>query len=163
MYKEANKELISFIIKAALKVILYRLHICKLKTTKISPFESHFGRQGNTPLSNISTKPHSSDLSYEKVLTPYLDEETVTPNELLPEDYWRNSCSDEEVEKNICMATKEALSREQLAGDNESRFLRSTKTHHPIPLKEHAVQLNIARRSTRMNAPKRSLTSYMKC
>ena len=53
----------------------------------ISLFESHFGRQANTPLSNISTKPHSSDLSYEKILNRYLDEETVTPNELLPDDH----------------------------------------------------------------------------
>ena len=46
----------------------------------------------------------------------------------------------------MCMATKETLSREQLAGDNESQFLRSTKAHRPIPLKEHTVQLNIARK-----------------
>ena len=63
--KEANKELNSFTIKAALKSIIYQLRICKHKTTK--PFESHFGRKANTPLSNISTKPNSSDLSYEKI------------------------------------------------------------------------------------------------
>ena len=84
--KEANKELNSFSIKAALKSIIYQLCICKHKTTKFSPFESHFGRKANTPLSNISTQPKSSDLSYEKILNHYLDEETVTPNELLPED-----------------------------------------------------------------------------
>ena len=64
--KDANKELNSFAIKAALKSILYQLRICKHKTTKHSPFESHFGRKANAPLSNISTKPKSSDLSYEK-------------------------------------------------------------------------------------------------
>ena len=79
--KEANKELNSFTIKAALKSIIYQLRICKHKTTKLSPFESHFGRKANTPLSNISTQPKSSDLSYEKTLNHYLDEETVTPNE----------------------------------------------------------------------------------
>ena len=54
--KEANKVLNSFTIKAALKSIIYQLRICKHKTTKLSPFESHFGRKTNTPLSNISTK-----------------------------------------------------------------------------------------------------------
>ena len=65
--KEANNELISLNIKAAPKSILYQLSICKHKTTKISPFESQFGRQANIPLSNISTKPHSSGLSYEEI------------------------------------------------------------------------------------------------
>ena len=88
--KESNKELNSITIKAALKSIIYQLRICKHKTTKRSPFESHFGRKANTPLSNISTKPNSSYLSYEKILNHYLDEETVTPNELLPEEHWGN-------------------------------------------------------------------------
>ena len=80
--KETNKELNSFTIKAALKSYIYQLRICK--TTKLPPFESHFGRKANTPLSNITTQPKSSDLSYEKILNHYLDEETVNPNEMLP-------------------------------------------------------------------------------
>ena len=144
--KEANKELNSFTIKAALKSIIYQLRICKHKTTKLSPFESHFGRKANTPLSNISTQPKSSDVSYEKILNHYLDEETVTPNELLPEDHWGNSTSDDEIERNMCEATEDATTRERLLTDNESRFLRTTKAHRPLPLKKHAVQLNIARK-----------------
>ena len=72
--KEATKESSSFTIKAALKSIIYQLRICKHKTTKVSPFEPHFGRKANTSLSNISTQPKSSDLSYEKILNHYLDE-----------------------------------------------------------------------------------------
>ena len=92
--KEANKELNSFTIKAALKSILYQLRICKHRTTKLSPFESHFERKANTPLSNISTQPRHSDLSYDKTLNHYIDEETVTPNELLTEEHWGNYRSD---------------------------------------------------------------------
>ena len=144
--KEANKELNSFTIKAALKSIIYPLRICKHKTTKLSPFESNFGRKANTPLSNISTEPNSSGLSYDKILNHYLDEETVTPNELLPEEHWGNTCSDDEIKRNMCKATHNASSHERLATDNESRFLRTTKVSRPIPLKEHAVQINIARK-----------------
>ena len=144
--KEANKELNSFTIKAALKSIIYQLRICKHKTTKLSPFESHFGRKANTLLSNISTQPNSSHLSYEKILNHYLDEETVTPNELLPEEHWGNSRSDDEIERNMCKATKDATTRERLATDNKSRFLRTTKAHRPLPINEHAVQLKIARK-----------------
>ena len=144
--KEANKELNSFTIKAALKSIIYQLRICKHKTTKLSPFESHLVRKANTPLSNISTKTHSSDFSHEKILNHYLDEETVTSNELLPEEHWGNTRTDDEVEKNMCKATRDASTRERLATENESRFLRTTKANRPIPLKEHAVQINIARK-----------------
>ena len=143
--KEAINELNLFTIKAALKSIIYQLRICKHETTKFSTFESHFGRQVNTPLSNISTKPLSSKLSCEKILNHYLDEETVTPNKLLPED-WGNNRIDDEYKKNMCKATKDAYSRERLAGDNDSRFLHTTKAHRPIPFKEHTLQLNIARR-----------------
>ena len=155
--KEANKELNSFTINAALKSIIYQLHICKHKTTKLSPFESHFGRKANTPLSNISTKPNSSDLSYDKSLNHYLDEETVTPNELLPEEHWGNTRSDDEIERNMCKATHNASSRERLATDNESRFLRTTKVSRPIPLKEHAVQINIARKKHAHKHSKKNL------
>ena len=155
--KEANKEINSFTIKAALKSIIYQLRICKHKTTKLSPFESHFGRKANTPLSNISTQPKSSDLNYEKILNHYLDEETVTPNELLPEEHWGNSRSDDEIERNMCKATKYATTRERLATDNESRFLRTTKAHRPLPLKEHAVQLNIARKKHLHKRSKKNL------
>ena len=116
------------------------------KTTKLSPFESHFGRKANTPLSNISTKPNSSDLKYEKILNHYLDEETVTPNELLHEEHWGNDRSDDEVERNMCKATRDATTRERLAADNKSRFIRTTKARRAFPLKEHAVQINIARK-----------------
>ena len=97
--KEANRELNSFTIKAALNSIFYQHRICKHKTTQLSPFESHFGRKANTPLRNISTQPRHSDLSYDKTINHYLDEETVTPNELLPEEHWGNDRSDNEIEK----------------------------------------------------------------
>ena len=162
--KEANKELNSCTIKAALKSIPYQLRTRKHNTTMISPFESHFGRKANTLLSNISTKPSSSDLSYEKILNHYLEEETVTPNELLTEDLWGNYRNDGEVEKNMCTVTKVALSRERLEGDNESRFLRSTKTHRPLPLQEHTLQLNIARKKhPNKRSKQRTSTEYMKC
>ena len=41
----------SFYIKHARKIIIHQLRICKQKTTKISPFEAHFCRKRNTPLS----------------------------------------------------------------------------------------------------------------
>ena len=72
----------TFTIKEAVKSIVYQLRICKQKTTKVTPFQAHFGGKPNTPLSNISTRPKSSNLSYENILHHYLDADNV-----LLEDY----------------------------------------------------------------------------
>ena len=60
--------------------------MCKQKTTKISPFEAHFGRKHKNPLSVISTKPKLSNLTYGSIVNYYLDEDTVMPEEILPDD-----------------------------------------------------------------------------
>ena len=57
----------------------------------------------------------------------------------------------------MCTATQKALSREQLAGDDESHFLRSTKAHRPIPHKELTVQSNIARKKHPNRLSKKNL------
>ena len=75
----------------------------------------------------------------------------------LPEEHWGNNRSDDEIEKNMCKTTKDAHSRERLAGDNESRFLHTTKAHRRIPLKEHTVQLNIARKKHPNKRSKKNL------
>ena len=135
----------AFHVKHALKIIIHQLRICKQGTTKISPFEAHFGRKLNTPLSVISTTPKLSNLTYENIVNYYLDEDTMMPEEILPVDKWVNGYrSDIEVEVGMPQATQEAKARERASKDGESRFLR-TKAIRPIPLKERAVELNLAR------------------
>ena len=88
--KEEKSTNNAFHVKYALKIIIHQLRICKQKTTQISPFKAHFGRKPNTPLSVISSKPKLSDLSYENIVNYYLDEDTVLPEEILPDDKWVN-------------------------------------------------------------------------
>ena len=97
MYKK-HKESNSFTIKAALKRILYQY--CKHKMFGVLLFKSHFGCCANTPFSIISAITKYSDLSYDKILNHYLDEETKSPNELLPEKLgnilkrrWKEPCA----------------------------------------------------------------------
>ena len=161
--KEANKELNSFTIKAALKLILNQLRICKHKTTKFLPFESHFGRKANTPHSNISTKPHPSNLSYERILNHFINEETVTPNELLPEEHWGNYGSGDEMEKNMCKAVRDASTRERNADDSEPRFLSTTKANRPIPSRNTQCKSILLGRKNPIDARKRTLTGFMRC
>ena len=75
-----------FTIKEAIKSIVYQLRRCKQKTTNVTPFQAHFERKPNTPLSNISTIPKSSNLSYENILHHYLDADTVPVENYLDEN-----------------------------------------------------------------------------
>ena len=83
-------------------------------------------------------------ISITQTLCSSEDEETVTPNEMLPKENWGTSRSDNEVERKMCKATRDTSTREQLANDNELSFLRATNAHCPIPFKEHAVQIKTA-------------------
>ena len=53
-----------FNVKTSINSIIYQLRVCRQKSVNVSPFEAHFGRKANTPLSNISTKPDPSRLTY---------------------------------------------------------------------------------------------------
>ena len=128
-------------------MIIHQFRICKQRTTKISPFEADFGRKPNTPLSVTSTKPKFSNLTYENIVNHYSDEDTVMPEEILPDDKWVNWYrSNIEVEVGMSRATHEAREREKASTDGESCFLR-TKAFRPIPLKERAVELNLAQKN----------------
>ena len=131
--------------KHALKIIIHQLRICKQRTTKTSPFVV-FGRKPNTPLSVIATKPNLLNLTYKNIINHYLDEDTVMPEEILPDEKWVNGYrSDIEVEIGMTRANTEAKSRERASTDGEPRFSK-TKAIRPIPLKERAVELNLARK-----------------
>ena len=68
------------------------------------------------------------------------------PEEILPDDKWANGYRiDIEVKAGMSRATHEARGRERASRDGESRFLR-IKAIRPLPLKERAVELNLARK-----------------
>ena len=135
-----------FHVKHALKIIIHQLRICKQRTTKTSPFEAYFGRKPNTPLRVIAIKPNLLNLTYKHIINHYLDKDTVMPEEILPDDKWVNGYrSDIEVEIGMTRASTDARNRERASTDGESRFLR-TKAIRPIPLRERAVELNLAQK-----------------
>ena len=80
-----------FNVKASINSIIYQRRICRQKTINISPFEAHFGRKANTPLSNITTKPDPKSLTYKNILNKYLDLETVRWEELIADDIAQNN------------------------------------------------------------------------
>ena len=48
-------------------IIIESIRLISNTTTRIKPFEAHFGRPPNTELSNIITKPTSKNLSYKQI------------------------------------------------------------------------------------------------
>ena len=129
-----------FIIKEAIKSIVYQLRICKQKKTNITPFQAHFGRKPNTPLSNISTIPKSSNLSYENILHHYLDANTVPVEDYLDDKGWMTGDrSDILIEEAMQMVD----AGRRYNGDRNkfvSRFIIHSKLNNPIPRSKKVVR-----------------------
>ena len=58
--------------------LIKTLRITPNTSTKVTPFESHYGRKANTPLSNLSTSPKLSNLSWENTKLSCLDEKVLS-------------------------------------------------------------------------------------
>ena len=161
--KEKKSAKNAFLVKHALKIVIQQLRICKQKTTKILPCEAHFGRKPNTPLSVISTTPKLSNFSYENIVNHYLDEDTVMPKEILPEEKWTNGYrSDIEVEAGMTRAAQEAHNRERESTDGGSRFLQ-TRAWRPLSLKERAVEVKFAKKLHCKRRSEKNWKDYMRC
>ena len=138
----------TFTIKEAIKSIVYQLRICKQKTTNVTPFQAHFGRKPNTPSSNISTIPKSSNLSYENILHHYIDADTVPVEENFDENGWvTGDRSDILIEEATQKAQVDA--RRRYNGDTNksvSRFIMHPKLNNHIPRSEKLLEIKLARK-----------------
>ena len=63
--------------------IMESIRIIPNTTTKLKPFEAHFGRPPNTELSNIITKPSSKNLSY-KLINKFASDQATLRHPALP-------------------------------------------------------------------------------
>ena len=100
-------------------------------TTKIKPFEAHFGRPPNTELSNILTNPSNKNLSYNKLKNFTSDQATLRqpplPTELIWD--WEN---DSEPELDMQYKAQSQLARSSDYDDSENAPLLS---HTCVPRK----------------------------
>ena len=151
--KAENKE--TFSTSNEIKQTTSDLRLTKQKTTKITPFEAHFGRPANTPLKNISTVPSSLNLTYEKFINHYLDADTVPAEDFLDEAGWINpDRSDLEIETSICRA-QDAGRRYRDSSKKESRFIIHPKISNQIPRSEASLNVKLARKLPNKNRAKR--------
>ena len=144
--------------KASINSLIYQLRICLQETINISPFEAHFGRKANTPLSNISTKPDPSSLTYKKILNKYLVLETVRWEELISEENWDNEeRSDTELELNRDRLSKDAGKRKNEDPNKESRAIPHPEVGLLVPRTEASLEFKLAKRRPRTKRSKKSL------
>ena len=73
----------TFTIKEGIKSLVYQLRMCKQKITNVTHFQAPYRGKPNKSLSNISTIPKSSNLSYENILPHFLDADTVPVEDYL--------------------------------------------------------------------------------
>ena len=105
----------------------------------------------------IASKPILSNLTYENIVNYCLDEDRVMPEKMLTNDKWVNGYrSDIEVEIGMTRASRKAKNRGRTSTNGKSRFLR-TNAIRPIPLKERAVELKLARKTHGKRRSKKNL------
>ena len=76
--------------------LIKTLRIAPNATTKITPFEAHFGRKSKTPLSNIAKSPKLSNLSWENIKLACLDQKLLTKPALTAEAMWNRDVNSED-------------------------------------------------------------------
>ena len=109
-------------------------------TTKIKPFEAHFGRPPNTDLSNIISKPQSKNLSYKK-LKSFASDQATLRHPALPKELIWDWYSDSEPELDIQYQAQSQPARSSDSEDSENAPLLS---HTRVPVKINPDRLEIA-------------------
>ena len=145
-----------FNLKASINSFIYQLRICRQKTINISPFEAYFGRKAKTPLSNISTEPDTSSLTYKLILNKNLNMETVRWEELISEDNWDTEArSDIELDQN-----KDKLSNAD--PDKETRVIPHPDVGLAVPRTEASLTVKLAKKKPKSKGSMKSLDGLYK-
>ena len=76
--------------------IIENIRLIANSTTKITPFDAHFGRKPNTEISNITIKPSKHNLTYKNITNACLDKKILSQNALTMEEIWRRDGNSED-------------------------------------------------------------------
>ena len=78
-----------------ISAIIENIKLIPNTTTKITPFEAHFGRKPNTQTSNIVTHPNKKNLTYNNIRKFYLDKKVLRRLKLDQQAMWNFSDSEQ--------------------------------------------------------------------
>ena len=144
-----------FNIKQSLRKVAQELGICRKKATNVSPFEAHFGRPANTPITNLTSCADSRNLKWPNIKSDYLDDNIMGNVELITDERWIQETldSDEEVK-----ASKQRMLSAALNDKGEIPRTFRMVTHTPLqPLAENSKGLQLARKTLAATRSKKQL------
>ena len=122
--------------------IIENIRLIPNTTTRITPFEAHFGRTANTQLTNILKKPDHKNLSYNEIKKFHLDEKKLKQAMLSEAGIW-NKDSDSEPQLDI----KNQSNCAETDSDEEPLITKSAPTAQKrktiSPIKNVPDQLSI--------------------
>ena len=122
-----------------ISAIIENIKLIPNTTTKITPFEAHFGRKPNTQTSNIVTHPHNKNLSYKNIRKFYLDKRVLRRPMLDQQAMWTFSDS----EPNIDIQYNTPDNSEDESDTIPLARQRATKRKHISPTKIIPDKLSI--------------------
>ena len=147
-----------FNLKILINSIIYQLRICRQKTINIRPLEANFGRKAKNLLSNISTEPDPSSLTYKRILNKYLDMETVhLGGTNIGENWDLEARSDTELEQKKDRLSIDAARRKNADPDKESRKVPHPDVGLAVPRTETSLSVKLAKKKPRNKRSKNSL------
>ena len=144
-----------FNIKQSLRQIAQELRICRKKAANISPFEAHFGRPVNTPITNLTSCVDSRNLKWPNTKSDYLDDNIMGNDELISDERWIQETldSDEEVKLSKQRLLSAALNDK---GEIPRTFRMAPQT--PLqPLAENSKELKLVRKTLAATRSKKQL------
>ena len=123
-------------LSARIASVIENIGLIPNKTTKVTPFEAHFGRKPNTELSNMLNKPSIKNLSYKKLKNQCLDKKLLRHDALTREEMWRRDGSSED-ELDIQYNTQSASPTHIDSDDSENQPLISKSPSKISPSELH--------------------------
>ena len=123
-------------LSARIASIIENIRLIPNKTTKVTPFEAHFGRKPNTELSILLTKPSTKNLSDKQLKSKCLHKKLLRHNALTQEEMWRRDGSSED-ELDIQYNTQSSSHTHIDSDDSENQLLISKSPSKISPSKLH--------------------------
>ena len=129
--------------------IIENIRLIPNRTTKITPFEAHFGRNSNTALSNMLTKPSIKNLSYHKLKSRCLDKRTLKHDVLSQEEMWRlDGKSEDELDIKYKQDENPTSASQQIDSDDSENLPLSRSS--PSKISPSEIQFSIGDKTTKI-------------
>ena len=119
------------------------------RTTKVTPFEAHFGRKPNRELANMLTKPSTKNLSYHKLKSRCLDKQILRHDTLTQEEMWRlDGYSEDELDIQYRTDATSSASPQRIDSDDSENLPLSRNSPRKISPSE--IHFSIGDKTTKI-------------